>query len=111
MPRKSEKIVIAGTKYDRRRKLTEDQKEYMRWLREEEKLSYNQLATMFGVSKRLAIYVCNPDIQKKQRERFKQYRKEGRYKPSKTEWAETMREHRNYKEQLFKEGKIKKSED
>jgi len=39
MPYKSEKINISGTFYDRRRKLTEDQKEYIRWLHEEEKMS------------------------------------------------------------------------
>ena len=52
MPYKSEKIKIAGTKYDRRIKLTKDQKEYIRWLREEEKLSQMKLAKMFGVSKK-----------------------------------------------------------
>jgi len=34
MPYKSEKIRIAGTQYDRRIKLTPDQKEYIKWLRE-----------------------------------------------------------------------------
>lgn len=31
MPYKSEKIRIAGTQYDRRIKLTPDQKEYIKW--------------------------------------------------------------------------------
>ena len=106
MPYKSEKIKIAGTSHDRRRKLTEDQKEYIRWLREEEQLSYNQLARQFGVSKRLIIFICKPEIMEKAMERFKQYRKEGRYKPTKEEWAETMKEHRHYKEKLHKDGKI-----
>ena len=106
MPYNSEKIKIAGTNYDRRRKLTEDQKEYIRWLREEEKLSYNQLARQFGVSKRLIIFVCKPETQEKARERFKQAKREGRYKPTKEEWAETQREHRRYKEELHKDGKI-----
>lgn len=106
MPYKSEKIKIAGTSHDRRRKLTEEQKEYIRWLREEEQLSYNQLARQFGVSKRLIIFICKPEIMEKARERFKQYRKEGRYKPTKEEWAETIKEHRHYKEKLHKEGKI-----
>ena len=56
MPYKSEKIRIAGTQYDRRIKLTPDQKEY---------------------------------------------------KPTKAEWAATIREHRRYKEQLKKKGDIK----
>jgi len=106
MPYKSERIKIAGTQYDRRIKLTEDQKNYIRWLREEEKLSYNKLAQMFNVSKRLIIFVCRPETMEKCRERFKQLRKDGRYKASKEEWAETMREHRNYKQNLHKENKI-----
>ena len=61
MPYISEKIPIAGTQYDRRRKLTEDQKQYIKWLREEEQMSYNQLAKMFNVSKRLIIFICRPE--------------------------------------------------
>lgn len=106
MPYKSEKIKIAGTQYDRRIKLTEDQKTYIRWLREEEHLSYNKLAQMFNVSKRLIIFVCCPETMQKCRERFKTLRKDGRYKTSKEEWAKTMREHRNYKHGLYKENKI-----
>lgn len=36
MPYKSEKTRIAGTQYDRRIKLTPDQKEYIKWLREKQ---------------------------------------------------------------------------
>lgn len=50
MPYKSENIRIAGTQYDRRIKLAPDQKEYIKWLRENELLSYSKLAKMFGVS-------------------------------------------------------------
>lgn len=106
MPYKSEKIKIAGTSLDRRRKLTEDQKEYIRWLREEEKLSQRQLAAMFGVSRRLITFILDPDKEKRNKARAKQLRAEGRYKYAKEEWAETMREHRHYKEKLHKDGKI-----
>ena len=106
MPYKSEKIIIAGTQYDRRRKLTEDQKETIKWLREEEQLSYNKLAQMFNVSKRLIIFICKPELMEKNRERLKKLKKEGRYKVSKEEWAETMREHRRYKQNLYIENKI-----
>lgn len=47
MPYKSEKIRIAGTKYDRRIKLTPDQKEYIKWLREKQLISYSKLAKIF----------------------------------------------------------------
>ena len=106
MPYSSEQIQIACTQYDRRAKLTEDQRNYIRWLRAEEQLSYNKLAQMFNVSKRLIIFVCRPETMEKCRERFKQLRKDGRYKASKEEWAETMREHRNYKQNLYKDNKI-----
>ena len=62
MPYLSSKIPIIHTQYDRRRKLTDDQKEYIKWLREEEKLSYNKLAEMFSVSKKCIQFICNPDI-------------------------------------------------
>lgn len=107
MPYKSENIKIEGTSYDRRIKLSEETKEYIRWLREEEKLSYQKLADKFKVSKRLIIFVCNPKKYDECREQFKQRRKDGRYKVSKEEWNETMREHRHYKQELYLENKIK----
>lgn len=106
MPYKSEKIKIEGTKLDRRRKLTEDQKDYIRWLREEEGLSQRQLAAMFGVSRRLITFILDPEKEKKNKERIKRLKQEGRYKYSKEQWAETMKEHRRYKEKLHKDGVI-----
>lgn len=106
MPYKSEKIKIAGTSYDRRRKLTEDQKECIRWLREEEKLSQRQLAAMFGVSRRLITFILDPEKEKRNKARIKQHRKDGRYKYTKEKWAVVMKEHRHYKEALAKAGKI-----
>lgn len=107
MPYKSEKIRIAGTQYDRRIKLVPDQKEYIKWLRENELLSYSKLAKMFGVSKRLIQFICCPDKYLKSKENLKQRKADGRYKPTKEEWAATIREHRRYKEQLKKKGNIK----
>ena len=119
MPYKSEKIRIAGTQYDRRIKLTPDQKEYIKWLREKQLISYSKLAKIFGVSKRLIQFICCPDKYLKNKrfdleietvknkESLKQRKAEGRYKPTKAEWAATIREHRRYKEQLKKKGDIK----
>ena len=107
MPCKSEKTRIAGTQYDRRIKLTPDQKEYIKWLREKQLISYSKLAKIFGVSKRLIQFICCPDKYLKNKESLKQRKAEGRYKPTKAEWAATIREHRRYKEQLKKKGDIK----
>lgn len=106
MPYKSERIPIAGTQYDRRVKLSPEQKEYVKWLREEEQISYYKLAKMFKVSKRLIQFICCPEKEQRAKELLAQRRSEGRYKPDKSEWSETMRNHRKYKEKLRKEGKI-----
>lgn len=111
MPYKSEKIKIAGTKHDRRRKLTEDQKQYIRWLREEEKLSQRKLAAMFGVSRRLITFILDPDKEKSNKARLKESKAKGKYKYTKEKWAATMKEHRHYKQKLFCDGKIKESAD
>ena len=106
MPYKSENINISGTSYDRRRKLTEDQKEYIRWLHEEEKMSQRKLASMFGVSRRLITFVISPEKEARNRELFRQRKNSGNYKPSKEHRAQVMREHRHYKQQLYIEGKL-----
>lgn len=110
MPYKSQKIPIMHSEFDRRIKLTDDQREYIRWLREEERLSYNALARQFGVSKRTVIYVCNPDKYEVAKAKSKQRHREGRYKPTKEEWAATVREHRRYKQSLYIKGLIKNEE-
>lgn len=106
MPYTSEKVKIEGTCFDRRQKLSQDQKEYIKWLREEEKMSYQKLADMFNVSKRLMIFICNPDKYEKAKNQFKERKKDGRYNTTKEERAEIMREHRRYKQDLFLNGKI-----
>lgn len=105
MPYKSEKIIIKGTQYDRRKKLNDAQRAEILELRKLG-LSYRVIAERYGVSKSLIILVCNPDIAERQRLAFIERQREGRYTPTKEEWAATMREHRAYKEKLHKEGKI-----
>lgn len=109
MPYKSEKIVIANTKHDRRIKLTPEDKELILWLREEEQISYQKLANQFGVSKRLIIFVCKPEsleaCKNKRIERggWKQY-----YDKEKN--TESVKETRNYKQKLYVKGEIKLKE-
>lgn len=103
MPYKSEKIPLG--KYDRRVKLSNTQREEIKELRKLG-LSYRVIAERYEVSKSLIILVCNPDIAERKRLAFIERSRKGRYKPDKEEWASTMREHRQYKEKLHKEGKI-----
>ena len=107
MPYKSDRIRIDGTKYDRRIKLSDDQKEHIKWLRDEEGLSYGKLAKMFGVSKSLIQIIINKEMYDRIRELAKIRRAKGLVrKPTKEEWAATMREHRRYKQKLYMENKI-----
>ena len=59
------KINIKNTQYDRRVKLTDEQREDIRYMHKEYGLSYNKLAKEFGVSKRCIQFVCNPEKEKK----------------------------------------------
>ena len=105
MPYKSEKIKIANTKFDRRIKLTDEDKKLIIWLREEEEISYQKLANRFNVSKRSIIFICKPETleacKKKRAERggWKQY-----YDKDKN--TESIKDTRNYKQKLYVENKI-----
>ena len=103
MPYKSEKIKLSETQ-DRRRKLTDEQKEEIKKIYAEGKCGTRPLAKQFGVSKTTIQIIVNPEIASKR----KQYRKEHwqDYRPSKEEWAATMREHRHYKQELYLKGEL-----
>ena len=105
MPYKSEKAKIAGTGFDRRAKLNDEQREEICRLREVEGLSLRVLAGMFGVSKRLIQFIVDPE---KRVENLKRRAERGGSKQyyNREEWAVTMREHRRYKEELYEDGKV-----
>ena len=69
MPYKSSSIKLSETQ-DRRRKLTDEQ----------------------------------PERAKTVKERIKKHWRD--YRPSKEEWAQTMREHRHYKQELYLKGEL-----
>lgn len=103
MPYKSEKIKIEGTKYDRRRKLTEEQKNEIIALRGE--ISQRKCAEKFGVSKRTIVFLWYPErLQANKQRRLERggwrqyYRKE--------EHRETMKNTRRYKHGLYKEKRL-----
>ena len=98
MPYKSEKIKLQPNK-DRRRKLTDDQKEQIKSIYTEGGVGTRPLAKQFGVNRRTIQLIVNPEIKRKNGERIKEHWKD--YRPTKKEWAATMREHRKYKQQLY----------
>lgn len=103
MPYKSEKLKLPPTK-DRRRKLTDEQKEEIRAIYATGVCGTRPLAKQFGVSKSTIQIIVNPDRAAAVKQRIKEHWRD--YRPSKEEWAKTMKEHRHYKQDLFLKGEI-----
>lgn len=103
MPYKSEKITISGSRHDRRRKLTEGQKQEIR----ENKmgLSQRKLAAVYGVSRRTITFILDPE---KLAENLKRRQERGGHKQyyDKEKHAHYMQNHRKYKQDLYVKGKI-----
>ena len=105
MPRKSDIIPIKNEKLDRRVKLTQEDKELVKWLREEEQISYQKLANRFGVSKRLIMFVCRPELLEKNL-KAREERGGSKIYYDREKHNEYMRDHRDYKKELYKQGKL-----
>ena len=101
-----ERTRIAGTEYDRRKKLTDEQKAEIYMLREVDGLSTYRLAEMFGVSRRTIDFVLNPDRLERVKAQTSERAKDGRYRPDTATATENVRRTREYKRQLKIEGKI-----
>lgn len=93
MPYRSEKIKIAGTRYDKRRKLTDEQVRAIKLLKNEG-YSFRWLAEMFNCSKWSIQNVVKPQ----KRAVAKKYPTEY--------WTAKKREYRRRKQALFKSGRI-----
>lgn len=93
MPYKSERIKIAGTKYDKRSKLTKEQIRAIKILKDQG-YSYRQLAAMFNCSKWSVQNIIHPQIRSKPKPRTTAY------------WTEKKREYRKRKQELLKSGKL-----
>ena len=104
MPYKSEKIKLKGLQ-DRRKRLTDEQRTEIEKLYRTGFYSLNDLAKKFGVSKKTILLIVN----KNSAERAKQYRKEHWKEWQRTgeEWNEVVKEHRKYKQELYKNGELK----
>lgn len=103
MPRKSDGIPINNEKLDRRVKLSTETKVEIKI--NVLSLSHNELARKYGVSKRTIQFILDPQ---KKLENLQRRKERGGYKQYYDREKNTIaqREHRDYKKQLFKEGKI-----
>lgn len=103
MPYKSEQIKLKPHQ-DRRRKLTDEQKEEIRRIYKTGICGTRPLAEQFGVSRTTIQVIVNPDIAERHRQRNKEHWRD--YRRSKEEWAKTQREHRKYKQELYLKGEL-----
>ena len=103
MPYKSEKLKLHETQ-DRRRKLTDEQKEEIKKIYAEGKCGTRPLAKQFGVSRSTIQVIVNPAIKQRHHDYVANHWRD--YRPTKEEWAETMKEHRHYKQELYLKGEL-----
>lgn len=89
---------------DRRRKLTDEDKDAIRHRYKIGDGSHRSLAKEYGVSKSTIAIIVNPERAKAVKQRSKEHWRD--YRPSKEEWAETMREYRHYKQELYLKGEL-----
>lgn len=103
MPYKSEKIKLDPSQ-DRRRKLTEEQKDEIRRIYKTGVCGTRPLAKQFGVSRSIIQIIVNPRRAEQVKQRMKENWRD--YRPSKEAWAATIKEHRHYKQELYLKGEL-----
>lgn len=106
MPYKSEKIKLPK-ELDRRVKLSDEQRDEIKHKYELGFYSQRALAKEYNVSRRLISFILFPEKEERNRQQLKERKADGRYKYSKEQWATVVREHRRYKQELYKSGKLK----
>lgn len=100
MPYKAEKKRLPP-ELDRRRKLSDEQKDEIKHKYSTGSYSLNKLADEYNVSKKTVLLIVNPESKRKNDERIKDHWRD--YVPSKEERNAIMREHRAYKHKVLKE--------
>ena len=99
MPYKSEKIIkLAGTSKDRRRKLSDEQKDEIAALKGT--ISQRECAKRYGVSRRTIQFLWDPDKHKRNLQ-CRQERGGSRQYYAREKNREYMKRHRHYKQGLF----------
>lgn len=103
MPAKVDKMKL-NEKQDRRRKLSDKQKEEIRDLYSTGNYSLRILGKMYKVSKTSILYIVNEESNSK----LKEYKKENwrQWQKTKEERTIIMRELRNYKRELCDKGEL-----
>lgn len=105
MPYKSEKIIIAHTQFDRRIKLSIEDKEEICRLHKEENVGIRELTRRYKVSHRSIQFIIYPErqaeniLRRNERGGSKQYYK-------KEKGTKAIAKTRNYKQKLFIAGKV-----
>lgn len=105
MPRKSDSLAINNPKYDQRVKLNGKEREEILKEYKQGGTSYNKLAKKYGVSKTLVRFIVNPEEAEIAKNQYSERRKDGRYY-DKDKHAKYIKKHRDYKKQLFEQGKL-----
>lgn len=100
MPYKTEKQKLPP-ELDRRRKLSDEQKDEIRHKYSTGLYSLNKLADEYNVSKKTVLLIVNPESKRKNDNRIKDHWRD--YVPSKEERNAIMQEHRAYKHKVLKE--------
>lgn len=110
MPYKSDKKgILIPRELKRNIKLSPEDREEIKRIRRDEGVSYQKIANAFGVSKRLVIFICNPEIEKRAKERLKDAKRNGKYYYREKNTA-AVRETRRYKHKLYLNGKLEQTE-
>lgn len=99
MPYKTEKLRLPP-ELDRRRKLTDEQRDEIKHKYSTGLYSLNGLAKEYSVSKKTVLLIVNPESKDKNDRRIKEHWKD--YAPTKSERNAIMREHRAYKNKVLK---------
>ena len=105
MPYKSDKIKIERTEFDKRIRLTDAQREEIRYKYSTGLLSQRKLAKEYGVDKKTIYNIVFPEKYKQQLEKYKDEHHSKKYY-NKEKNTEYMRNSRNRKNKLYKKGLI-----
>ena len=107
MPYKSEKMKLKGLQ-DRRKRLTDEQRNEIKKLYGTGLYSLNDLARRFNVSKKSILLIVNKDSAERARQYRKDHWKEWQRKGE--EHNEAIKKTRKYKHELYKYGELKEEE-